>query len=62
MASKIIVLGLPAMDGPNHRADCGKVIARLSQLCDNCGGKVLRVNKKRRKAYIEFRSSEMALK
>ena len=54
--------GLPVIgDGPKmveHR----KIRARLSVLCDNCGGKVHEVNAKKRTAVIVFRSVEAAMK
>lgn len=59
VATKVVVLGLPVMRG---KADQQKISARLGQLCDNCGGKVLGVNAETRKANILFRSSEMAMK
>lgn len=55
--------GLPAIgDGPKSMAEQRRIQARLSVLCDNCGGKVLRVNAKKRTAIILFRSVEAATK
>ena len=62
-ACTAIVSGLPAMNGgPKKGAERQKIVARLSRLCDNCGGKVINVNAAKRTAHILFRSVEAATK
>eukprot|EP00731_Ephydatia_muelleri_P029167 Em0020g811a len=59
---EVIVSGLPVIgDGPKM-VERRKIQARLSVLCDNCGGKVREVNVKKRTAVIVFRSVEAAMK
>lgn len=59
----VVVSGLPAVaGGPKKMAECKKIQARLSRLCDNCGGKVLKVNAEARTVNILFRSVEAATK